>query len=134
MRSMTTPVEGLPRRLLRVEGAAVLIVAVVAFAHTGLSWWMFAALFMLPDLAIIAYWAGNRVGAAYYNATHLYVGPIASLSAGVMFDQPIATGAGLIWAAHIGFDRALGYGLKYASGFGHTHLSWRGEKALDQAP
>jgi Domain of unknown function (DUF4260) len=25
--------------------------------------------------------------------------------------------------AHIGFDRMLGYGLKYASGFGDTHLS-----------
>jgi hypothetical protein len=28
----------------------------------------------------------------------------------------------MIWLAHIGFDRALGYGLKYASGFGFTHL------------
>jgi hypothetical protein len=27
-----------------------------------------------------------------------------------------------IWIAHIGFDRALGYGLKYGSGFTHTHL------------
>ncbi|MFP5406506.1 MAG: DUF4260 family protein, partial [Gammaproteobacteria bacterium] len=26
----------------------------------------------------------------------------------------------LVWAAHIGADRALGYGLKYGSGFGDT--------------
>jgi len=28
----------------------------------------------------------------------------------------------LIWFAHIGIDRALGYGLKYTSGFKDTHL------------
>ena len=29
---------------------------------------------------------------------------------------------GLVWAAHIGVDRALGLGLKYGAGFGFTHL------------
>jgi hypothetical protein len=28
----------------------------------------------------------------------------------------------LIWANHIGIDRMLGYGLKYAEGFRFTHL------------
>jgi len=28
----------------------------------------------------------------------------------------------LIWAAHIGFDRFLGYGLKYPVAFRVTHL------------
>ena len=28
----------------------------------------------------------------------------------------------LIWTAHIGFDRMLGYGLKDVSGFKKTHL------------
>ena len=125
---MTAQVQGVPRRLLRAEGAAVLIAAVAAFAHTGLPWWMFAALFLIPDLAIIAYLGGNRAGSACYNATHVYIGPILTLGAGLILDQPTAAGAGLIWAAHIGFDRALGLGLKYASGFGHTHLGWSGER------
>jgi hypothetical protein len=40
----------------------------------------------------------------------------------------VTSGAGttvrvaLIWAAHIGMDRALGYGLKETSGFTRTHL------------
>jgi hypothetical protein len=29
---------------------------------------------------------------------------------------------GLIWCAHIGLDRAIGYGLKYGASFGHTRL------------
>jgi hypothetical protein len=28
----------------------------------------------------------------------------------------------LVWFAHIGMDRALGYGLKYDDAFTHTHL------------
>ena len=35
----------------------------------------------------------------------------------------------LIWANHIGVDRLLGYGLKYADGFGWTHLGRVGRKA-----
>ena len=34
----------------------------------------------------------------------------------------------LIWAAHIGFDRALGYGLKYPTSFGETHLGRIGRR------
>ncbi|MCS4316879.1 hypothetical protein M2407_001178 [Serratia sp. BIGb0234] len=42
--------------------------------------------------------------------------------------QPHWLMAALIWGAHIGFDRALGYGLKYASGFADTHLGGLGRK------
>ncbi|KKB35215.1 hypothetical protein QY97_01956 [Bacillus thermotolerans] len=30
---------------------------------------------------------------------------------------------GLIWSAHIGMDRAIGYGLKYSTHFKDTHLN-----------
>jgi hypothetical protein len=42
---------------------------------------------------------------------------------------PIAGSVALIWLAHIGFDRALGYGLKYKAGFGFTHLGRIGPAA-----
>jgi hypothetical protein len=35
---------------------------------------------------------------------------------------PICVAIALIWAAHIGFDRLLGYGLKYPTAFTDTHL------------
>jgi hypothetical protein len=35
---------------------------------------------------------------------------------------PVAVLVSLVWAAHIGADRAVGYGLKYPTGFEDTHL------------
>ena len=110
------------RALLRLEGAVVLGVALAAYAQYGLGWGVFALWLLAPDLAMLGYLAGPRVGAALYNATHSYVGPALLLALGVLAATPWAVAGGLIWFAHIGFDRALGYGLKYAAGFGLTHL------------
>ena len=110
------------RALLRLEGAVVLGVALAAYAQYGLGWGVFALWLLAPDLAMLGYLAGPRVGAALYNATHSYVGPSLLLALGVLAATPWAVAGGLIWCAHIGFDRALGYGLKYAAGFGLTHL------------
>jgi hypothetical protein len=110
------------RWVLRVEGLLVMVAAAVAYAQFGASWGAFAMLFLLPDLSFLGYLAGPRVGAAAYNAAHSYIGPVATLVLGSLVDSPVAMAAGLIWCAHIGFDRTLGYGLKYTTGFADTHL------------
>lgn len=110
------------RLVLRVEGVCVLCAAVLAYATFGLGWVVFAACFFVPDLSFCAYLAGPAIGACIYNIAHSYCGPVLLLGAGVMFAAPIVVAASLVWCAHIGFDRALGYGLKYASDFGFTHL------------
>lgn len=110
------------RSLLRLEGLAVLALAMAAYVQFGAGWAFFAWLFLLPDLSFLAYLAGPRVGAAAYNAAHSYLGPLALLALGLLGPVPLALAAGLVWCAHIGVDRALGYGLKYAVGFGATHL------------
>ena len=66
---------------------------------------------------------GPRTGAAVYNAGHTYIAPTALAAFGLLQAQPLALEIGLIWIAHIGFDRLLGFGLKYQSAFGHSHLS-----------
>jgi hypothetical protein len=108
------------RRWLRLEGLIALMVAMYLYAHEGGSWLTFAVLFLAPDVSFAGYLAGPRIGAALYNIAHSYVGPlilaVTLLSAGVWL--PLS----LVWVAHIGFDRALGYGLKYPSAFGDTHL------------
>ena len=113
---------GWPKTLLRLEGLAVLAVAACAYAQTGQPGWLFAVLFFVPDVAMAAYLAGPRAGAVAYNAAHTYVVPLllglAGYGAGRMSVVAVAT----VWIAHIGFDRALGYGLKYATGFGDTHM------------
>ncbi|KIQ33401.1 hypothetical protein RT97_10505 [Variovorax paradoxus] len=110
------------RTLLRLEGAVVLVAALAAYTQFGLGWGVFALWLLVPDLSLLGYLAGPRVGAALYNATHSYIGPVALLVLGVLAAMPWAVAGALIWFTHLGLDRALGYGLKYASGFGLTHL------------
>ena len=114
-------VTGAPNLILRAEGLAVLVAAVWAYALAGVGWWLFLGLILAPDLAMLGYLAGPRAGAAAYNVAHTYLGPLALLALGQAW--PLATALGLIWAAHIGADRMLGYGLKYPWAFKATHLS-----------
>jgi len=115
-------VKGGVRLVLRLEGLIVLMASVAAYAQLGAGWGAFAMLFLLPDLSFLGYLASARVGAVAYNAAHSYIGPVALLAYGVLTATPTAVAAALIWCAHIGFDRALGYGLKYGTEFGATHL------------
>ncbi len=120
---MTAPaVTGAPRLLLRLEGLALFILGTGAYSQTGLSWWLYALLFFSPDLSFAGYMAGPRAGAAIYNAAHTILGPAILLGAGLMLNAPLFLGTAAVWAAHIGFDRMLGYGLKYATAFSDTHL------------
>jgi hypothetical protein len=108
--------------LLRAEGACILLVSLLAYSKFGTGWGTFALLFFVPDLSFFGYLAGSRVGAFSYNTAHSYIGAVIALSTGIFFGHSLATSIGLIWCAHIGFDRMLGYGLKYSTGFGFTHL------------
>jgi hypothetical protein len=108
--------------LLRLEGLTLFAGMVVLYAVWGGSWLVFALLFLTPDLSFIAYLADARTGAIVYNAAHSYMAPVALLTLGFGFASPLTLSIAMIWLAHIGIDRALGYGLKYSSGFGFTHL------------
>ncbi len=129
MDTVAPAVTGMPRMLLRVEGACILAIAAVLYARLGESWWLFAVLFLAPDLSFVAYLAGPRVGAVAYNLLHSIVGPIVLALAGLFVPYEPAMAIALIWLAHCGFDRALGYGLKYGAGFGFTHLGRIGPAA-----
>jgi Domain of unknown function (DUF4260) len=119
---------GSVRATLRLEGAAVFAAAAALYAHAGLSWPLFAALILAPDLAMLGYLLGPRLGAGAYNVAHTYALALPLALAGVFMGRPAVLAVGLIWVAHIGFDRALGYGLKYPSGFGDTHLGCIGRR------
>jgi len=115
-------VEGGPRLILRIEGAALAIGAAFFYWRAGGSWILFAVLFLAPDLSFLAYLASARLGAIAYNALHSTIAPLALLTIGAWTERNLAETIALIWLAHIGFDRALGYGLKYAAAFNATHL------------
>ena len=112
-----------PTILLRGEGAAVLVAATLLYAERGESWFLFALAFFVPDLVMLGYAAGARVGAAAYNAAHTSALPALLAVYGLLADSSLGLALGLVWLAHIGFDRLLGYGLKYPDGFKQTHLA-----------
>jgi hypothetical protein len=112
----------MPRVLLHVEGAAVAVAAVALYFYADFAWWLLVVFALAPDLAMVGYLAGARVGAAAYNVAHTYALPVALSTVGVVADADAAVQAGLIWITHIGVDRAIGYGLKYPTGFKDTHL------------
>lgn len=111
-----------PSISLRAEGAILLAVAVFLFAQAGASWWLFGLLFLVPDVGLLGYIAGARSGAVTYNLTHGLAVPLGIALAGHLTGAAVVVSVALVWVAHIGFDRALGYGLKYPSDFHDTHL------------
>ena len=110
------------RLILRLEGLATLVASTFMFHKLNFAWPTYFWFFLLPDLSFTGYLFGPRVGAISYNLAHSYFGAIALTIAGFAMANALVLAGGLIWFAHIGFDRALGYGLKYAQGFSYTHL------------
>jgi hypothetical protein len=107
---------------LRLEGAVVLIAALYFFAKLDYSWWFFAVFILLFDVSAIGYLKDKRFGALTYNAGHSYVLPILLLILGWQTSNSTQVAFSIVWFAHIGMDRAAGYGLKTEKGFRHTHL------------
>lgn len=101
----------------------------ILYARTGASWWLFAALWLTPDLSMLGYLAGPCRGARIYNAFHTYVMPAVVALFALLMHTHLALAIALIWANHIGVDRLLGFGLKYGDGFGYTHLGRTGKHA-----
>jgi Domain of unknown function (DUF4260) len=126
-----------PRLILRGEGLALWAGATAGLALTGLSRWLYEALVLAPDLSLAAYGAGPRLGAMVYgamvygamvyNAFHSTIGPAVLAELGLIAETTALLGIAAVWGAHIGFDRMVGYGLKYATGFGDIHLGCVGQ-------
>jgi hypothetical protein len=115
-------VSGPVRIWLRGEGLAVVSPSVLLYKISGWSWWIFLALLLAPDLSMLPYLINPKVGGSSYNIVHSYFLPLMLATLAVSLG-----GAGMlpylyIWTAHIGLDRFLGYGLKYPTAFGRTHL------------
>lgn len=117
-----------------MEGAAVFALSLLLYQRSGGAWLLFALLLFTPDLAMAGYLGGPRLGALCYNLVHSYTLPLGlgALSL-VLPSAPLAWGA-MILGAHIGLDRALGYGLKLPGGFRDTHLGRIGASRLPWRP
>jgi hypothetical protein len=113
---------GTPKIVLRLEGVVLFAASIAVFAFQGQPWWLYPVLLLVPDIFMLGYLRNTKVGSIFYNVGHSY--PVAALvtALGFVLTSPLTIAIGVIWFGHIGWDRMLGYGLKYGTSFKHTHL------------
>ena len=111
-----------PCRWLRLEAATLLVGSLIAYSSTHRSWWLVPVLLFLPDLSMVGYLGGPRLGAIAYNLAHNTAVAAVVVALGWWQHESLVLALGLVWLAHIGMDRLMGYGLKYNDHFQHTHL------------
>jgi hypothetical protein len=109
--------------LLHIEGLAVLALSIYFYGYNQFSWLLFMVLLLAPDISMLSYLVNNTIGARIYNFFHTYTIVIIVIFLGLLFENQTALAIGLIWSAHIGMDRMIGYGLKYPTEFKDTHLN-----------
>lgn len=115
-------VAGKPLRILRSEGLVLLAAALATyFSALDEPLWLVPLLLFVPDVFMAGYARSAKVGAALYNLAHAYPAPALLGAVAVGTSNHLWEAVALVWFAHIGMDRALGYGLKYSDGFAHTH-------------
>jgi hypothetical protein len=116
------------RGWLRLEGLAAFVAGLALYGWLGGAWLVLLPLLLLPDLSAVGYLRGARIGAFAYNVIHNWALGLAVLGIGLVTDiAPVAI-AGAVLIAHVGMDRAAGYGLKLPTSFQDTHLGRMGRE------
>ncbi len=113
----------------RIENMALAVAVGTGFVVAGFDWWWLLALFIAFDLSMVGYAISPSLGAWTYNVVHNYAGPSLVLMLAVISDERVWVFLALVWSFHVAVDRALGYGLKFADHFSHTHLGDVGGRA-----
>jgi hypothetical protein len=118
----TKTIASLPSILLRLEGAAVFVGAIFLYINQGASGLLFGLLLLAPDLSVLGYRINPRLGSLIYNVAHTFVLPVVLILLSFAASWTPGIYLALIWFAHIGMDRTLGFGLKYPTSFQDTHM------------
>lgn len=111
-----------PIALQRLEGAVLLVLSLLIYGKLAGPWLWYIVLVLAPDLFMLGYVAGPRLGAVIYNLGHTWLLPGILCAVGIIAGASFALDVAVIWFGHIGGDRLLGYGLKLPTGFQDTHL------------
>lgn len=117
------------KKLIRLEEVALFALSILAFSQLELNWWWFPLLLFTPDLSILGYLAGPRLGAMIYNLVHHRALALLLFLLGFYRSNPTMMLAGVILFGHSSMDRVFGYGLKYPDSFQNTHLGLIGPDA-----
>ena len=111
-----------PKSVIRVEEILMLALGVYLFSLLQYEWWWFLVLILAPDIGMLGYLLGNKIGAICYNLFHHKGVALSAYFAGIYLSLPLVELAGVILFSHASFDRIFGFGLKYDKGFKFTHL------------
>lgn len=101
---------------------ALFVLGLCLFMQLPYAWWWFPVLLLSPDIGMLGYLFGKRIGAMVYNIFHHRGLAVVLYGIGVITDLPIYQLMGAIVFSHCAMDRFFGYGLKYEKGFKYTHL------------
>lgn len=110
------------KNLIRLEEAAMFGLSIFLFTFANMDWWLYPIFILAPDISMLGYLAGTKVGAFCYNLIHHKGIAILVLLSGFWFTQDWLLFSGCILFGHSSLDRIFGYGLKYKDAFQHTHL------------
>ena len=114
------------KNLIKIEEAAMFGLSIFLFNLTDFAWWWYPLLILTPDIGMIGYLAGSKVGALTYNLFHHKAVALLVLCIGWYVGNAWVELAGIILFGHSSMDRILDYGLKHEDDFKHTHLGWIG--------
>jgi hypothetical protein len=118
------------RTWLRLEGAAAFVAGVALYGWLGAPWLLALPLLLVPDVSMVGYLRGPRLGALTYNVVHNWAVGLAVLGLGLATGIGAISVAGAILIAHVGMDRTMGYGLKLPTSFQDTHLGRIGKREV----
>lgn len=110
------------KNLLKSEELLQFVGAIALFSTLAYAWWVLPALLFVPDVSMLGYLVSPRLGAITYNVGHHKGLAVVVALAGFFLQVPALELTGVVLFAHSAFDRLLGYGLKHADSFKHTHL------------
>lgn len=114
------------KTVLRFEELAGFLFSIYLFSLLSFPWWVYPLLFLTPDLSMLGYVAGPRVGAFTYNLIHHKAVSLGLIVLGGLLSVPLISLAGAVLLGHSCLDRVVGYGLKHGDSFKHTHLDTDG--------
>lgn len=110
------------KTLIKVEEAAQFALSIFLFTQLPFALWVYPALLLVPDVSMIGYVMNPKIGAFFYNLFHHKAVAIVIGLLGFYLGNDFILLAGIILFGHSAMDRMFGYGLKFNTGFGDTHL------------